>query len=96
MSDLSSNDYIKQGKEVLKSFSDLKLKRYNELTRAEKSNLNSSVLMNTAEGLFKGSISRLVFTSILSSPAIGYLSLGYFLGKSFKKSADIISHSVEI
>lgn len=96
MSVLPESDYIQQGKNVLKSLSELKLKRYFELSRTDKSELNSSVLKQTAEGLFKGSISRLIFTSILSSPGIGYLSLGYFLGQSFKKSAELISKSVDV
>ncbi len=61
-------------------------KYFNTLTNQEKAKVISNILDNTSKGLFNGIILGGVIFGISHSTSLAYLTVGYFVGKSYLKS----------
>lgn len=60
-----------------------KLKHYNTLTTQEKAKVISNILDNMSKGLFNGMLIGGVFYGLSRSSYLAYLTVGYYLGKSY-------------
>ena len=60
-----------------------KLKHYNSLTTQEKAKVISNILDNMSKGLFNGMIVGGIIYGVSHSTSLAYLTVGYYLGKSY-------------